>query len=85
MKYLEDQRNTHPFTKVEKLQQNVTTKKLPVDVKNKHVKVSIKQNENKILHKEEKPIDDVNNSTTAHSNSPDVSDNQDYEDDFEVK
>ncbi|XP_003246105.1 WD repeat-containing protein 60 [Acyrthosiphon pisum] len=79
-----DQPNTHPFAKVEKLQRNVTTfKKLSVDVKNKHVKVSIKQNENKILHKEEKPIDDVDNSTTAHSNSSDVSDNQDYEDDFE--
>jgi len=70
---------------VEKLQRNVTTKKLPVDVKNKHVKATIKQNENKILHKEEKPIDDVDNSTTAHSNLSDVSDNQDYEDDFEVK
>lgn len=70
---------------MEKLQRNVTTKKLPVDVKNKYVKVSIKQNENEILHKEEKPIDDVNNSTTTHSNSPDVLDNQDYEDDFEVK
>lgn len=72
---------------MEKLQRNVTKfKKLSVDVKNKHVKVGIKQNENKTLHKEEKPIDDVDNSTTtAHSNSSDVSDNQDYEDDFEVK
>jgi len=84
LKCLEDQHN-HPFPKVEKQQRDVTAKKLPVDVKNKHVKVSTKQNEDKTVYKEEKAIDNVYNSTTGHSNSSDVSDNQEYEDDFEVK
>jgi hypothetical protein len=70
--------------KVEKPQRNVTTKKPSVDVKNKHVKVNINQNENK-THKEEKAIvDKVDNSATVQSNSSDLSDNQEYEDDFEV-
>ncbi|XP_060854032.1 cytoplasmic dynein 2 intermediate chain 1-like isoform X2 [Rhopalosiphum padi] len=78
-----DQHNTRPFTKVEKPQRNVTTKKPSVDVKNKHVKVNINQNENK-THKEEKAIvDKVDNSATVQSNSSDLSDNQEYEDDFE--
>ncbi|XP_025193848.1 WD repeat-containing protein 60-like [Melanaphis sacchari] len=75
-----DQHNTHPFAKVEKPQRNVTTKKPSIDVQNKHVKVNVSQNENKI-HKEEKTI--VDNSVTVQSNSSDVSDNQEYEDDFE--
>lgn len=47
----------------------------------------MKQNEKKALHKENKenPIDKVDSSTTVLSNSSDISDNQEYEDDFEVK
>lgn len=86
MKYLEDQHNARSFAKVEKPQRNVTAKKLPVHVKNKNIKVNIKQNEMKIIHKEEQTIEKVDNSTTAHSNSSDLSDSlQEYEDDFEVK
>ncbi|CAH1724846.1 unnamed protein product [Aphis gossypii] len=78
-----DQHKTLPFTKVEKPQRNISTKKLSADVNNKHVKVNINQNENKI-HKEEKAIVvKVDNSATVQSSSSDVSDNQEYEDDFE--
>ncbi|KAE9541239.1 hypothetical protein AGLY_004484 [Aphis glycines] len=79
----EDQHKILPFTKVEKPQRNISTKKLSADVNNKHVKVNINQNENKI-HKEEKAIVvKVDNSATVQSSSSDVSDNQEYEDDFE--
>jgi len=85
LKYVEDQHKTLPFTKVEKPQRNISTKKLSADVNNKHVKVNINQNESKI-HKEEKAIVvKVDNSDTVQSSSSDVSDNQEYEDDFEVK
>jgi len=72
---------------VEKPQKNIITKKHSVDVQNKHVNVSMKKNANKVLHKENKenPIDKVDNITIALSNSSDISDNQEYEDDFEVK
>lgn len=82
MKCLEEHHNARPLAKVEKPQRNVAEKKLPVSVKIKQ-EVKVEQNEVEIKRKNEKVIDTIENCSVDCS--PEKSDEEEYEDDFEVK
>lgn len=82
MKSLEEPHNARPLAKVEKPQRNVVEKKLPVNVKMKQ-EVKVEQNEVEIKRKNEKVIDAIENCSVDYSSEK--SDEEEYEDDFEVK